>query len=58
MRTMHISLKTPLFLPFCTGCNQKWEGLIYTINSRLVSTKLKRIESQSVSTCGKTNGIT
>ena len=37
---------------------QKWEGLIYTINSRLVSTKLKRIESQSVSTCGKTNGIT
>lgn len=30
----------------------------YTINSRLVSTKLKRIESQSVSICGKTNGIT
>lgn len=37
---------------------QSGEELIYTINSRLVSTKLKRIESQSVSTCGKTNGIT
>ena len=23
MRTMHISLKTPLFLPFCTGCYQR-----------------------------------
>ena len=27
---MHISLKTPLFLPFCTGCNKRRKELSYT----------------------------
>ena len=28
MRTMLISLKTPIFLPICTGCNRREEQII------------------------------
>ena len=40
MRTMHISLKTPLFLPFCTGCYKGQQELIeYTKFAEFTPTK-------------------